>query len=62
MGLMGVWWIIVLAAIVALVWFVVAGRGRGSGDPDPERQLKKRYAAGEIDRGTYQRMLEDLRR
>jgi len=62
MGLMAVWWIIILAAIVALAWFVLGGRRRGPGAPDAEQQLTRRYAAGEIDRGTYQRMLEDLRR
>jgi uncharacterized membrane protein len=63
MGLMAVWWIIIFAALAAVVWFVIAaGRGRGSGDLSAEQQLKRRYAAGEIDRATYQRMLEDLRR
>lgn len=63
MGLMALWWIVVLVAIVAIVWFAAAaGRGRGAGDASAEQQLKKRYAAGEIDRETYQRMLDDLRR
>ena len=62
MGLMAVWWVIVVAALVALVWLISARIGRGSGGLDAEQQLKKRYAAGEIDRATYQRMLDDLRR
>ena len=63
MGLMAWLWIVVLVAIGAVVWFAsAAGRGRGTGDASAEQQLKKRYAAGEIDRETYQRMLDDLRR
>jgi uncharacterized membrane protein len=62
MGLMAIWWILVVAALVALGWFIGAARGRGSGSPDAEQRLKRRYVAGEIDQGTYQRMLEDLRR
>ena len=63
MGYMAWWWIIVLLVLVAAVWLAAsAGRGRGLGGESPEQQLKKRYAAGEIDRDTYQRMLDDLRR
>ena len=62
MGWMAVWWIIVVAALFAFAWFIVAGRGRGPGDPDAEQRLKRRYAAGEIDRETYRSMLDDLRR
>ncbi len=62
MGLMSIWWIVIVAALIAVVWFAATGRGRGSGNDDAEQRLKKRYAAGEIDRSTYQRMLEDLRR
>ncbi len=62
MGLMVIWWILVVVALVALGWFIAVARGRGSGGLDAEQRLKRRYAAGEIDQGTYQRMLEDLRR
>lgn len=62
MGLMAIWWILVVVALVALGWFIAVARGRGSVGLDAERRLKRRYAAGEIDRGIYQRMLEDLRR
>jgi uncharacterized membrane protein len=62
MGLMAIWWIVVVAALVALGWFIAAARGGGSGGLDAEQRLKRRYAAGEIDQGSYQRMLEDLRR
>jgi uncharacterized membrane protein len=62
MGLMSIWWVVSVAALIALVWFIAAGRRRGPDSSDAERQLKRRYAAGEIDRDTYQQMLEDLRR
>jgi uncharacterized membrane protein len=62
MELIAIWWVLVVAALIALGWFIAAARGRGSGGLDAEQRLKRRYAAGEIDQGTYQRMLEDLRR
>jgi len=63
MGLMGFWWIVIFAVLVAVVWFAAtAGRDRRTGNQSAEQELKRRYAAGDIDRGTYQRMLEDLRR
>jgi len=63
MGFMGFWWILILALVVALVWGITsAGRGRGTGESSAERRLKERYAAGEIDRETYERMLADIRR
>lgn len=54
------------AIVIVLGVLVAASARRGSsGDrsepvDSPERILKRRYAAGEIDRGTYQRMLADL--
>lgn len=63
MGLMGLWWIVILAAIAAAVWFgTAAGRGRHGQDQSAERRLKERYADGEIDRATFERMLADLRK
>lgn len=56
-------WALVIGGVV---WLVrrVARRASASrvGDESPESTLKKRYANGEIDRATYQRMLEDLGR
>lgn len=37
-------------------------RPRGGADVSPEEILKRRYAKGEIDRDTYQRMLADVER
>ncbi len=62
MGWMGLWWILGLAALVALVWVVVRISGAASRENSPEGILKSRYARGEIDREEYQRRLEDLRK
>ena len=64
MGFMMLFWLLVLAGIVWLVYRAGAG-GRG-GWPAPPRQsaeeiLGMRYARGEIDEETYQRMLAELR-
>jgi len=63
MGFMGLWWILILAVLVALVWGVAsAGRSRGIRDSSAEQRLKERYADGEIDRETYERMLAEIRK
>lgn len=67
-GWMWLWWVLVILAIVALVWLIarlVAGM-RGPTHPSehyetPEETLRRRYAAGEIDRETFRRMRDDLR-
>jgi hypothetical protein len=60
MGWMMIWWILGFATIAAVLWVVLAG-GRGGLRESPEQILKRRYAAGEIDRETYHRMLTDIR-
>lgn len=58
MGFMGLWWILGIALVAAVVWALLRAR-RGSivGPPEsPEEILKRRYAKGEIDRETYERM------
>jgi putative membrane protein len=62
-GWMGLWWILIIAAIAAVIGFaVVASRRGGASRASPEQALKRRYANGEIDRETYERTLSDLRR
>ncbi|RRQ23828.1 SHOCT domain-containing protein [Guyparkeria sp. SCN-R1] len=58
-GFMWVIWILVIAAIV---WLVVAmsRQDRSSGEPSPREILDRRYARGEIDKETYQRMKDEL--
>jgi putative membrane protein len=62
MGWMGLWWILGLAALVALVWVVVRISSGTPREESPEGILRRRYARGEIDREEYQRQLEDLRK
>ena len=63
MGGMGIWWILIVGAVVAVIWFVTSSFRRGAGSEEsPEQALKRRYAKGEIDRETYERMLGDLRK
>jgi putative membrane protein len=69
MFLWGLFWLVVLVAIVLLVVRLLS-RGRASLDSprgpsshdDAEEILSARYARGEIDQATYQRMLDDIRR
>jgi uncharacterized membrane protein len=63
MAWMGVWWVLAAAAFAFVLWVMVASpRGPVNGRPDsPERIAKKRYAQGEIDRETFQKIIHDLR-
>lgn len=60
------WWIVLLLIFALVIWFGAAAARRTGGErpreDTPEQVLKRRYAKGEIDRETFQRMLEDLRR
>jgi len=63
MGFMGIWWIVILAGLAAVVWVVAAAAsGRGNRGSAAEQRLKERYAAGEIDRATYEQVLAELRK
>lgn len=63
MGWMSIWWILGLAVIALAIWAVLQSvRPRDGAGESPEEVLKQRYARGEIDRDTYQRMLTDLKR
>jgi uncharacterized membrane protein len=63
MAWMGVWWVLAAAAFAFVLWVMVASpRGPTNGRADsPERIAKKRYAQGEIDRETFQKIIHDLR-
>jgi len=63
MGGMWLWWLIAIIVVAAFTWASVRFT---SGDRDKttetaEEILKRRYAAGEIDREEYERRLRDLR-
>lgn len=63
MGWMAIWWILGAALIAAVVWALVkSARGPGGAIDSPEAILKRRYASGEIDQQTYERMLGELRK
>jgi putative membrane protein len=65
MGGMGLWWLIGLAIVVGLGWWIARMSGPSgapnAADASPETLLKRRYARGEIDREDYERRLADLR-
>lgn len=60
-GFMWIFWILL---ILVIVWAVKAGIGSGGGGSQAPRTpleiLKERYAKGEIDRETFERMKKDL--
>ncbi len=60
MQMMGIFWVVIVAAAVLVLasW----RPRRGATKPlTPEQILKRRYASGEIDQSTYERMLRTLR-
>lgn len=66
MGGMWIWWIwwILGAALIAAVGFAVIRTVRGAMNTtteSPEQILERRYAKGELDLETYERMLRDLK-
>jgi len=61
---MWLWWVLGAAVIAAVVLVVLRQRSRGpmnASRASPEQTLKRRYAKGELDRETYERMLQDLK-
>ena len=64
-GMMMFFWIFVLVALVALAWALLQRGGVRGAPPDEDRAeeiLRRRFARGEIDEASYQRMLDELRR
>ncbi len=60
MLLMGVFWIAVIAAVVWLIARMVRGTRGRIRRPTAEDILRERYARGEIDQETYERMRSEL--
>lgn len=72
MGGMMVWMVlwglvglaVLVLAVLAIVWLVrnltSAPRGGREGSDPAEQELRRRYAAGQIDREEYQQRLADL--
>ncbi|HEX6308005.1 MAG TPA: hypothetical protein VFZ69_07445 [Longimicrobiales bacterium] len=64
-GMMIVWWLLILAVVVAVFWALRrggAGRSAGTGRDPAEDALREQFARGEIDEETYRRRLDELRR
>lgn len=53
-------WILVIAGAVLIVRWLIGVTEKGASTESPLDILKKRYARGEIDRETYERMKNDL--
>lgn len=58
---MSLFWILVLAALLAIAWRFLRDR-RNTAGGDAEEVLRTRFARGEIDRTTYDQMLGELRK
>ena len=55
-------WILVIAGVVLIVRWLIGGGEKRPAAESPLDILKKRYARGEIDRVTFERMKKDLER
>lgn len=69
--MMMLFWVVVLVALVALTWSLVqrggvrashTGENRPPGEDRAEEILRERFARGEIDEASYQRMRDELQR
>lgn len=63
MGMMIIFWLLILGLIVTLIWFLIRKGSESSGYSDNETSieiLKKRYARGEIDEEQYRRMKDEI--
>lgn len=60
---MWLWWLIATVVIAAVAWAVVRSTLRDNGEAaeSAEDVLKRRYAAGEIEKEEYDKRLRDLR-
>lgn len=58
-GMMIVWVVLLIGGVWLVMW--LARRGSVTGSDSPEDILRQRYARGEIDRPTFERMMDDLR-
>lgn len=63
------WWIFWILLLAAVIWIFSRSAAGRSSDPqahtsrdDPEEILRRRFAAGDIDRDEYEERLQELRR
>lgn len=60
---MGLFWLLILALLITLIWFLIqkgAGSSQSSNDDSPLEILKKRYARGEISEEEYRKMKKEI--
>lgn len=60
---MGIFWLLIIALIVILIWFLIkkgSTPDQQAPDESPLEILNKRYARGEIDEEQYQRMKNEI--
>ena len=58
---MVLWWILIIAAVIALVrWIMRQGGVRNSGSKSALDILKERYARGEIDKKEFEERKKDI--
>lgn len=65
MFFMVLFWIVVLALIITLIWFLIRKGGspaHQTSDETPQEILDKRYVRGEIDEEQYRRMKKEINR
>jgi len=61
MGWMGLGWLLLAILVAVVAWGTTRlAQGTHRAGSSPREVLKMRYAKGEIDRDTYERMLRDL--
>jgi uncharacterized membrane protein len=60
---MAISWLITIGLFVMLMWLLMdVVSASNSSRTSPEEVLRRRYAAGEIDTGEYERRLDELRK
>ena len=61
---MVLWWVVILALVVGLIRWLFTGHANSSESRPVDKKhmdiLKERYARGDIDRETYERMRREL--
>jgi len=63
MFFMGLFWLVVLALIITLIWFLIrkgSSPAQQASDEKPQEILDKRYARGEIDEKQYRSMKKEI--
>lgn len=58
---MSLWWILIAAGVLWLVWITSRAPRRGHEGPSAEELLRRRYAEGEITEEEYRQRLSPLR-